>query len=301
MRATRLLVTAAFITSVASAQRLESQSLDTKKVVRVETAKDHLTVIELGDPVTMVAIGNQNMFTVERHENKVFVKPADEEGRTNLFIWTSTGRFAYELVPAANVEQMHFAIDQLPAVTAASDPPESPSDSGMQLPTLPAEMITKADPILLYGGRETARRVEIALRDVYQQDDRLYVRYAVFNHGPRPYEPSRPAAFQLGGVKSPLSLVPLAGYQLGERTARNLKTSSAEQLEILDGDQISLVNPGGQGTGWLAVRNRNATQANNRVLRLEFAADREGSVEALLVLGPTNSRREVAHGRPEGK
>ena len=106
-------VAAATMTLGLMAQKLETQKPDSKMVVRVETAKDHLTVIELSDAVTMVAVGNRSAFTVERRENKVFVTPTDEGARTNLFIWTSGGRYAYELVPAADIDQMHFAIDQV--------------------------------------------------------------------------------------------------------------------------------------------------------------------------------------------
>ena len=52
----------------APAQKLETQSVNPSKVIRVETAKDHLTVIELSDAVTMVAVGNRSAFTVERRE-----------------------------------------------------------------------------------------------------------------------------------------------------------------------------------------------------------------------------------------
>ncbi len=106
-------VAAATMTLGLMAQKLETQKPDPTKVLRVETAKDHLTVIELSDAVTMVAVGNRSAFTVERRENKVFVTPTDEGARTNLFIWTSGGRYAYELVPAADIEKMHFAIDQV--------------------------------------------------------------------------------------------------------------------------------------------------------------------------------------------
>ena len=85
-----------------SAQRLETQSLDSMKITRVETVPDHLTVIEVSSPVTMVAVGNQGAFSVERRDNKVFVKPVEQGAKTNLIVWTTAGRFAYELVPAAS-------------------------------------------------------------------------------------------------------------------------------------------------------------------------------------------------------
>ena len=76
-------VAAATMTLGLMAQKLETQKPDSKMVIRVETAKDHLTVIELTDVVTMVAVGNRSAFTVERRENKVFVTPTDEGARTN--------------------------------------------------------------------------------------------------------------------------------------------------------------------------------------------------------------------------
>ena len=136
----------------------------------------------------MVAVGNQSAFTVERRENKVFVKPTEEGARTNLFIWTTQGRYAYELVPAGAIEQMHFAIDQEPTVVSKSLEKQAPEktlaqkDAGEKADPLPAEMLTEATPILVYGERETRGRVEVSMRELYEKGNRLYVRYAVVNH-----------------------------------------------------------------------------------------------------------------------
>jgi hypothetical protein len=146
------------------AQKLETQPSDTKKVVRVETAADHLTVIEAAEPVTMVAVGNQGAFTVERRENKVFIKPVEEGAMTNLFVWTTAGRFAYELVPASSVEQMHFVIDQQPAPVAVNVSAQPDNRVSAQTSGLPAAMLTKAEPILLAGERDTQGRVPFHTR-----------------------------------------------------------------------------------------------------------------------------------------
>ena len=135
---------------------MEIQKPDSTRVLRVGTAKDHLTAIEMSDAVTMVAVGNRNAFTVERRENKVLVTPTDDDARTNLFIWTSGGRYAYELVPAAAVDQMHFAIDQ---VSAAVTPPVTASKAAPFVEKLPAEMSTEATPVLLAGERTNKGRV----------------------------------------------------------------------------------------------------------------------------------------------
>src|SRR5437588_4401985 len=98
----------------ADAQKIEIEKSDRHKVIRVETAPNHLSVIELAEPVTEVAAGSSS-YKIEWRGNKVFVQPLDPEATTNLFIWTASGRLSYELVPAPSVEEMHFAIDQEPS------------------------------------------------------------------------------------------------------------------------------------------------------------------------------------------
>ena len=283
------------------AQKLETQPLDTKKIVRVETARDHLTVIELGDPVTMVAVGNQNAFTVERRENKVFVRPAEDGAKTNLFIWTSTGRFAYELLPAETVEHMHFAIDQQPAAAATNISSRPDSALVKYIPPLPADMLTKAKPIILHGKREMQGRVEIALRELYRDGNRLCLRYAVINHSAHDYRTGRPAVWRLTGIRSSQSLIGLGEHQLGERLIRSLKAKRSSRLQVLAGDQIAQVAAGGQGLGWLVVEETGDAGDEVSALRLEFAADAKGTVDAVLVLGPGNNRQEVANGRTAGE
>jgi len=82
-------------------------------------------VLEMNGPVSAVAVGSP-VFKVEWRENKVFIKPTEENVATDLFVWTASGRFNYELEPAGPVPEMVFAIDQPvpappPAVKASLD------------------------------------------------------------------------------------------------------------------------------------------------------------------------------------
>ncbi len=275
------------------AQKLETQQLDPTQVMRVETAKDHLTVIEVADPVTMVAVGDPGAFTVERRESKVFIKPAEDGARTNLFIWTSAGRYAYELVPAAGVGEMHFAIDQPPTVRRASLGNET-RDETPKTPTLPMEMLTDGTPILVQGRRETEHRVEVTLRDLYRDGERIYLRYALINNGDISYQPAEPVVWQLSGVRSPTSLVGAGNRQLGERLVRRLKWDTSTQIEVVNAGQSGHVDPRGQGLGWLILDEGQMPTIEAPILRLRFAADHCGAVEAVLVLEETGERREVA-------
>ena len=117
----RTLMLIAIATLTVFGQKIETQTPDRNRVTRLGTTQDHLSVIELGEPVTQVAAGSSS-FKIEWRENKVFIQPLEPGATTNLFIWTASGRLSYELVPAASVEQMHFAIDQAPSTVQAKRP-----------------------------------------------------------------------------------------------------------------------------------------------------------------------------------
>src|SRR2546429_26983 len=109
----------------------------TNRAIRVTTALNHLTVLEFQELVTLVAAGGTD-FQIERQENKVFVKPLKPGVSTNLFVWTASRRFNYELEPAGEVKDMNFAIDN--SVTA-SKPVVAPQ---AQLDQLADMMFTRA-------------------------------------------------------------------------------------------------------------------------------------------------------------
>src|SRR5215472_8403485 len=90
-------------------------------VVRVATALNHLTVLEFHEPVTMAAAGSSD-FQIARESNKVFIKPIKSGAATDLFVWTASRRFAYELEITQEVKDMNFAIDSAQPVP----PPPKP-------------------------------------------------------------------------------------------------------------------------------------------------------------------------------
>src|SRR6185295_14598486 len=101
----------------APVQRIETQYPDPGKDMRLETSMNHLTIVELAEPVTLAAAGSP-LFKIERRDNKVFIQPLEEGASTNLFVWTGSGPWSYELVPAKSIETTHFAIDQQAATSS---------------------------------------------------------------------------------------------------------------------------------------------------------------------------------------
>jgi hypothetical protein len=93
------------------AQKIGTETSDRTRIVHLKTALNHLTVIEVSEPVIEVAAGSPT-FKVEWRDNKVFVQPTEADAATNLFIWTASERLNYELEPAGAVSSMDFAVDQ---------------------------------------------------------------------------------------------------------------------------------------------------------------------------------------------
>ena len=187
---------------------------------------------------------------------------------------------------------MHFAIDQAPAPAVAVVPTPAPP-----IERIPAAMLLDAVPILVSGDRDTSGRVEVTIRDIYRTDHRLYVRYAFLNRTSAAYQPVRPAGWLLEGIRAQQSLIPTGEHQLGEKLARTVKSDSETPIEILDSDQASSILPGGQGWGWLVLNDVPASPDTLSVVKMQFAADAKGTVDALLVLKPS-AAPEVASARP---
>lgn len=277
---TRICLIAVLAVLPVPGQRIETQKTDRTYITRLGTVQNHLSVIELNEPVVQVAAGSSS-FKIEWRENKVFVQPLEPEAATNLFIWTASGRLNYELIPAASVEQMHFAIDQ----PAPELPKETPAPPGPQPePAVPSSMLMESAPIRVLGAGSSASKVQIILQDVYRKGGRVYLRYAIVNGSRTVYLPGPPEVFTLSSPRAPQSLIPLANSQLAENF--DLKWKGEIPLPVRHNElQASIVAPGQAAHGVTAFELPAPVPAGNRtVVRLVFPADAKGLVTVLLVL-----------------
>jgi len=254
----------AVIVGPARAQRIETATSDRTRIVHLKTELNHLTVIEVSEPVVQVAAGSPS-FKVEWRENKVFVQPNEADASTNLFIWTANQRLNYELEPADSVANMDFAIDQTPVhittVKPTSAPPPPPSIM---------DLLLAGKPVRLPSGRQHGSKpVEVWINDLYEKDGNLFIRYAVSNHGSQPYAVHTPEVFQLDGVRSPQSLYGLVNSQLADEQVAKLKVRQQIPVPIVDGQlQSQQIAPGEQAVGVVALQLPSSEQP--RILRLQF-------------------------------
>ena len=278
----RTLMLIAIATLAVFGQKIETQKPDRNKITRLGTTQNHLSVIELAEPVTQVAAGSSS-FKIEWRENKVFIQPLEPDASTNLFIWTASGRLSYELVPAGSVEQMHFAIDQDPVTVAKKEEPVEQAPI-VQQPKIPEAMLMESTPVKVVGSARNHQKVEIVLQDVYQKDGRVYLRYAIVNGGRTVYLPAAPEVFTLNSPRAPQSLVPLVNSQLAGDY--QLKWKDEARLSVVHTEfQAPVVRPGQTAHGVIAFDLPPSSQPGERtVVKLAFPADGAGSESAVLVL-----------------
>jgi hypothetical protein len=256
------------------AQKIDREPNDPQQIIHLKTALNHLTVIELREPVLQVAAGSQS-FKVEWRENKVFVQPTEPDASTNLFVWTSSQRLNYELEPAGSVAMMDFAVDQElpPQPKPTSVKPQEPS---------PTDVLLSGQPVRLESAKPSTRPVEVRIRDLYEKDGRLLVRYAVRNNSAHVYEVTTPSVYVLPGVRYPQSLYGLVDSQLGDREASRLEIKEQSPVSVIEGQvQSSHLQPGQQCLGLVALRVPPSKEP--MVLRFQFANDDREQVAAFLV------------------
>jgi len=262
-------------------QKVEVQKPDRGQIVHIQTALNHLTVLELNEPVSTVAVGSST-FKVEWRENKVFIQPTEENIATNLFVWTASARFNYELDPAGSIPQMDFAIDQPPPdppavkVSAnATDPPEG-------IP--PAEVLIGSRPVRLFGTMPNKGRVAVHLRDLFEHDGQLFIRYSIENDTKRAYTPGAPQVVALSAPRYAVSLYLMSNFQLSPKEAAHVKNSGATPVKVAAGEIRSpRLDPGQETTGVVSVRLPQG-HSGPVVLCLIFPAGPTGPVTATLVL-----------------
>ena len=267
----RIVLSLVVITTTAMpaiAQRIGTEASDRTRIVHLRTALNHLTVIEVGEPVVEVAAGSPT-FKVEWRDNKVFVQPTEADAATNLFIWTATQRLNYELEPAGAVSSMDFAVDQ---TSVHRSEPATTTDTSSQIEFSPSltHLLLAGRPVRMLPSRQgTPKPVEVWISDLYERDGRLLIRYSVRNHSAQSYSIDNPQVYQLDGVRSSQSLYGFVNSQLGDEQIGKLKIKQETPVKVLDGQlQAEQIAPGEEIVGVVALQM--ASDSRPTVLRLDF-------------------------------
>ena len=246
--------------------------------VHLATALNHLTVLEFHEPVTMAAAGSSD-FQIERQEDKVFIRPAKSGACTDLFVWTASRRFAYELETTPEVKNMNVSVDNpLPPAPAA------PSNSGFSphVDELADMVLTRAFlgavDITPANARAPKSQVRVRIQQVFRTKTSIYVHYSIENDGRRAYHVATPDVFELQAGHSSLSLPSFARKQLDPRLLENLSDIHSVSLPVPHAETAAEdLAPGESTEGVVAIRQDLSSPA---VVQLVF----DSQVKATFVL-----------------
>ena len=281
-----LMILLLFVLAAAPSQRIEAQFPDRARITRVETAMNHLTVIELAEPVTLAAAGSP-LFKIERRDNKVFIQPLEEGSSTNLFVWTASGRWSYELVPAVSPATMHFAIDEQAVPISQSReivPPDNPDSDAGAVRSFAEEMLLFAKPIRNLGVTFRPTEVGAFITDVYRRDDQLFIRYVIDNGTTRPFAIGIPEVFALESAQSGTSLHAFRYAQVGADISKKIRSQGQVRIKTIDCEIPSdPLPPGERVTGILIVQSP-PTASEPAVLRFSFPREGRQPISLTLVL-----------------
>ena len=247
-------------------------------VIHVATALDHLTVLEFGEPVTMAAAGS-TAFQIERHADKVFVKPLKSGASTDLFVWTASRRFAYELEAPGEVKNMNFAVENRIAT------PRPAPDNSTQVAEVADMILTRAflgaEPIDSTGLDVEKGRVSIRVEQVFQSKTSFYVQYSIVNHSPRPYRVTTPTVLEAIAPQAAVSLSALRRKQVDGKVWRKFGQLNERPLTVARSEnQKEDLQPGEETHGVVAIREQFSTPT---ILRLTFGSAGPDGVQATLV------------------
>jgi hypothetical protein len=264
-----------------------AQTTSQSQIRHIETSLNHLTVLEFGERVTTLAIGDRDSFQVEQHEDKVFVMPLKDGVSTNLFVWTASRELSYELDPAGQLAAMDVLVRAVPpaATHATAEAAVEPSDTEIRkiASLVLAQTMMGVEDVAHDPAKRTADRVEVNLEQVYRAKDRLYIRYSVTNLSKTPFRVTTPDIDSQLPTAQPISLLSLKDHQISSQTLAAFKARQGASLQVFEGESMTRdLAPGEKTTGVVSIGYRAGNPP--QIFQLDFGSDEAGPLKVQAVL-----------------
>ena len=237
-----------------------AQSTNFNQIQHIETALNHLTVIDFAEPVVTVAVADPDAIQIERHDDKVFLKPLKDGVATNLFVWTASRQIAYEIDPAGDLAKMNVIIRNAPEPklhkpdqdAATSEP------SDQQIQKIASLVLTQAlmgtESIAHEKSKDAVSGVNVTLEQAFRSKDTLYIRYFIANQSTEPFRITTPDVSMPRPTELPISIVSLRNRQLLPHTFEAFKTKAGAMVPVVSAESASTDLVSGQNsTGVITI------------------------------------------------
>jgi len=263
-----------------------AQTTGQGQIQHVETSMNHLTVLEFGEQVTTLAVGDADSFQIERHEDKVLIKPLQTGVSTNLFVWTASRELSYELDPSGSLSTMDVLIRADPAPDPRTVAHSDEELSERKIHAIATQVLTEtlegAENIVPESTKVDRNRLQITLEQIYSSGDQVYIRYSLTNLTGTPYRVTTPVVYRQTPGKNAISLTSLRNHQLNQKTYSTLKAGRGVTLDVQAESAPRDLAPGEKVTGVIGIKGMDLNQP--RLYQLNFGIVQNRSVTAEAVL-----------------
>jgi len=210
--------------------------------------------------VVTVAVADPDAIQIERHDDKVFLKPLKDGVATNLFVWTASRQIAYEIDPAGDLAKMNVIIRNAPEPklhkpdqdAATSEP------SDQQIQKIASLVLTQAlmgtESIAHEKSKDAVSGVNVTLEQAFRSKDTLYIRYSIANQSTEPFRITTPDVSMPRPTELPISIVSLRNRQLLPHTFEAFKTKAGAMVPVVSAESASTDLVSGQNsTGVITI------------------------------------------------
>ena len=273
------------VLSASTVQTVAAQTTSFAQIQHIHTAMDHLTVLEIGEPVTTLAIANPDAFTSEQHGDKIFLKPVSKGESTNLLIWTGTRQLSFELEPAgepASMDVLVRCLPERPMPRASADQGAEAAAARTAAAVTARQALVGAQDIIRDEGKLPQDQVGVQIEQIYRVADLTLLRYTVINRRAEAVRVAPPTIQLLSPSQQPVSLIGLRNHQLKASSLKPFRVQpQAPLVEAAAAEPAHDLAPGAAFTGVITFKKPEQPTPQIYSLRFGSAADAPAAAAVL--------------------
>jgi hypothetical protein len=261
----------------------KAQNINFSDVQHIHTALNHLTVIDLGEPIQFIAAADPDSFQIERVGDKVLLRPLKDSVSTNLILWTAARQVSYELDVPSDVAKMNVLVRNPPAsVRAASVVSTEKEHQQIAATATTQAMLGAQDVVAEQPLKIPSNVVTASIVRVLHANEGTYLQYQVVNHSTTPFRLTMPSVTQLTPTQTPVSLLALRNHELSPQTLNSFKATGSGTANIEGQTQQSDVQPGGSTSGYVLIRGFH--RSTPEIYQLDFGSSTSGPLVETVVI-----------------
>lgn len=262
----------------------KAQNINFSDVQHIHTSLNHLTVIDLGEPIQFIAAADPDSFQIERAGDKVLLQPLKDGTSTNLILWTASRQVSYELDAPGDVAKMNVLVRNLPASVRAASVASTERERQQIAATATTQAMLGAQDIVAdQPSKGSSNAVTASIVRVLHTSDGTYLQYEVINHSAIPFRVTTPVVTPLTPTQTPVSLLALRNHQLSPQMLSGFKAKVNGNSVALTGQmQQSDVQPGASTTGYVLIRGVNGSTP--KIYQLDFGSTASGLLVESVVI-----------------